>query len=141
VNYRDAAMLETFKSQAATWFIGAVIAILTVFSGKIVESLKFSLNRANLRTKNYEQLSQDLSEFVFMAELNHEFLENDWTTKPTLTGLLNDYNDSKTKVRKSEFVYRSWISKYWDKSQLEKFSHVMELIKSYDRILHSTECG
>jgi hypothetical protein len=45
-------MLETFKSQAATWFIGAVIAILTVFSGKIVESLKFSLNRANLRTKN-----------------------------------------------------------------------------------------
>lgn len=130
-------ILKSFEDQAATWFIGALIALLTAFSSRIVESVKFALNRADLRAKNYEELSIDLSEFVFSAELNHEFLANDWTTRETLTGLIKEYNDSITKIRKKEYVYSAWIEKYWGKKYLRDFSTVMGLIKAFDKIIHS----
>ena len=44
------ALLKSLQEQTGTWFVAAVIAVLTVFSNRIVESIKFALNRADLRS-------------------------------------------------------------------------------------------
>ncbi len=46
------ALLKSLREQTSTWLVAAVIAILTVFSNRIVESIKFVLNRADLRSGN-----------------------------------------------------------------------------------------
>src|SRR5271166_413326 len=41
---------KLLQEQTGTWFVAAVIAVLTVFSNRIVESIKFALNRAALQS-------------------------------------------------------------------------------------------
>jgi hypothetical protein len=131
------SITESLKTQTATWFVGVVVALLSIFSSKIVESAKFALNRAELRTKNYEELSTDLSEFVFLAELTAEYLDHGWTTREALTPLIKDYNDSITKLRRKEYVYISWITRYWDRDLLKCYTDVFDLIRKFDKAIHS----
>ena len=130
-------LVESLKTQSATWFVGVVIALLTLFSTKLVEVIKFALNRAELRVKNYEEFSTDLSEFLFAAEVNTEFLEHNWTTRESLTSLIKEYNDSITKIRKKEYVYSSWIRKYWGRNESDVYRQMFESIRQYDKSLHS----
>jgi len=44
------ALLKSVRDQTGIWFIAAVIAILSVFSNRIIESIKFALNGTNLRS-------------------------------------------------------------------------------------------
>ena len=56
------ALLKSLQEPTGTWFVAAVIAVLTVFSNRIVESIKFALNHADLRSGSHEKLSENLSE-------------------------------------------------------------------------------
>lgn len=127
----------SLKTQTATWLVAAFIAILGVFSSHITESIKFALNRADLRTKQYEELASEVSRFIFSAEINTEFIENGWTTKQTMTELAKDYNDSITTLRKKEFVYLSWIHKYWGKNEVAQFETFMKSVREFDSAIHS----
>jgi hypothetical protein len=127
----------SMKTQTATWLVAFLIGILSLFSGHIIESARFALNRADLRTKQYEELATEVSQYIFSAELNTEFVEHNWTTKKTLTDLLNEYNTSITTLRKKEFVYAAWIQKYWGKEQSAKFDEFMESVGNFDKALHS----
>src|SRR5262249_41598268 len=49
----SARFISSFADKVGTLFIGFILASLGVFSSKIVESIKFALNRADLRTKYY----------------------------------------------------------------------------------------
>ncbi len=44
-------IVSSIKKQMATWVITIVITILGLLSSYITESVKFALNRADLRTK------------------------------------------------------------------------------------------
>ena len=114
-----------------------MIAVLGAFSSYITESIKFALNRANLRVKQYEELAADLSAYIFWAELNTEFIEHDWTTKPTMSELVKGYNDSLVMVRKKEFVYLSWIRKYWGQTEADQFESVMASVREFDLAIHA----
>lgn len=133
----------SFKTQTASWLVAFLIGILTIFSGQITESVKFALNRADLRTEQYirteqyKELATEISQYIFSAELNTEFIKNDWTTKKALTELITDYNESITKLRKNEFVYAAWIQKYWGEKESAKFDAFMEAVHEYDKSLHS----
>jgi len=127
----------SLKTQTATWLVAFLIGILSLFSGDITESVKFGLNRADLRTKQYEELATEISQYIFSAELNTEFIERNWTTKKTLTDLANEYNTSITSLRKKEFVYAAWIKKYWGKEQSTKFDAFMESVREFDKAIHS----
>jgi len=131
------SIAESLKNQAATWFVGAVIGLLAVFSGKLTEQVKFALNREDLRAKNYEDLSTDLSEFAFNANLLAEFFDHNWTTRETMIDILKSYNDLVVKILKKDFVYRAWIKKYWGHEQQQLYSNVATLIREYDNALHS----
>ncbi len=130
-------ILLSFRTQFLAWFIGFMIAILTVFSNNIVENIKFSVNKANQRIKFYEELSSDLSEYIFIAEINIEFLEKGWTTEPSLSLNIREYNDSVTKLRKKEYVYLSWLKHFWKDKEVKLFSEIFQEIKSFDSVIHS----
>jgi hypothetical protein len=127
----------SLKTQTATWLVAFLIAILGLFSSRITESIKFSLNRADLRTKQYEELASEVSQYIFSAELNAEFIQNDWTTKQTMTELLKEYNKSITTLRKKEFMYLSWIQKYWGKNETAQFESFMKTVREFDLAIHS----
>jgi hypothetical protein len=61
--------------------VGVVIAVLSIFSTHLTESIKFSINKADLRSKSYEELSGDLSEYVFASKLCAENIERNMTTR------------------------------------------------------------
>lgn len=127
----------SLKTQTATWLVAFLIGILGLFSGRITEWVKFGLNRADLRTQQYEELATEISQYIFSAELTTEFTERNWTTKKTLTDLVTEYNTSITKLRKKEFVYAAWIQKYWDKERSAKFDVFMESVREFDKVIHS----
>ncbi|SFU86520.1 hypothetical protein [Pseudoduganella namucuonensis] len=127
----------SLKTQTATWLVAFMIGILSLFSGHMTESVKFALNRADLRTQQYEELAIEISQHIFSAELTTEFIESNWTTKKTLTDLVAEYNTSITTLRKKEFVYATWIQKYWGKEQSAKFDAFLESIREFDKVIHS----
>lgn len=129
-------LFESIKKDTATWFIGVVISILTIFSSHLSEQIKFHLNKADLRVKLFEEISAETSSFVYSSEIMVEFLKNNWTTKESLTFIAEDYNSSVANLRKKEFVYHSWIKKYWSKDKLEEFENLMVNVKEFDSLLH-----
>ena len=123
----------SLRNQAATWFVGTVIAVLSVFSANLTEGIQDSINRADLRAKSFEVLSRDLSAYVFASELWWEYIDHGWTSREALTPLIKKYNDSVTEVRKNEFVYLSWLSRYWSKADVQEFLDVMATVRKLDR--------
>jgi hypothetical protein len=130
-------LATSFKTQTATWLVAFLIGILALFSGRITESVKFALNRADLRTKQYEELATEISQYIFSAELITEFVERGWTTKKTLTDLVTQYNTAITTLRKKEFVYTAWVQKYWGREQLSDFDEFMKSVVEFDKAIHS----
>lgn len=128
---------SSLKTQTATWLVAFAITILGLFSSHITESVKFALNRADLRTKQFEELATEVSQYIFSAELNTEFIEHDWTTKATMTELLKEYNESITTLRKKEFVYQSWIQRFWGKNEADRFESFMKYVREFDSSVHS----
>src|ERR1039457_6332335 len=128
---------SSLKTQTATWLVAFAIAILWLFSSHITESVKFALNRADLRTKQYEELATAVSHYIFSAELNTEFIEHDWTTKATMTELVKEYNESITTLRSKEFVYQSWIHKFWGNNEADQFESFMKSVREFDSTVHS----
>ena len=130
-------IVKSLKTQTATWVVALLIGILGLLSARITESIKFALNRADLRTTQYEELATEISHHIFSAELNTEFIENNWTTKKTLTDLITEYNTSITTLRKKEFVYAAWIEKYWGKTESAQFDEFMKTVREFDKAIHS----
>lgn len=130
-------IVASFRTQTAAWLGTFLIGILTLFSGYITESVKNALNRANLRTSQYETLATEISAYIFSAELNTEFIEKDLATSKTMAELITEYNQSITTLRKKEFVYSAWIKKFWDSSQMSKFEAFMKTVAEFDTAIHS----
>jgi hypothetical protein len=130
------AILEKLGENLTAVLITTVVGVLTACSGYIVEWVKTGLNRANLRTERYTTLATDLSNHVFSAELQQEFLEHNWTSEPTLKSLVDEYNTSITKLRRCEYVYYQWLSRYWGTEAMAEFEEIMKLVKQIDGVIH-----
>lgn len=126
------SVADSLKSQTGAWFVGFVISVLALFSLRITEDIKFALNSADLRTKNYEELASNLSEYNFEAELFVEFIANGWTDAVAMTPLVNEYNNSIDTLRKKEYVYLSWINRYWGKSKMTDIEGTYAAVKAFD---------
>lgn len=120
-----------------TFLTMTLVGVLTVFSGSIVESVKFQLNRADLRSERYQSLSTDLSNYVFSVEIFQEFFQENWTTLEALEGIIPRYNDAITNLRKNEYVYLQWLHQYWDERKINQFTEIMEIVRQIDHKTHS----
>jgi hypothetical protein len=54
-----------------------------------------------------------------------------------LAPLIKEYNDSITNLRKKEYVYFSWISRYWGKSKISELSVTYDAIRAIDTAFHN----
>jgi hypothetical protein len=127
----------SLKAQTTAWLVGVIFAFLSIFSSKITENVKLALNRADLASKYYEELALDLSEYRFEAELMVESVERGWTKADLLQTLVKDYNESITKLRKKEWVYQSWMRRYWGEQQIKAFTQCMDAVRAFDREAHN----
>jgi hypothetical protein len=112
-----------------TWLALSAVALLTVFSDKIIGRVRLAVNRADLRTQYFEELAIALSSFVFYADLfhvRHVRNESDFDDVPTIVG---EANGAYTTLRTKEYVYRSWVRRYWNKVGLDDFERIMQAVE------------
>ena len=64
-----ASIKSSLKKDTAAWVVTFAIGILGVFCSQTTESVRFALNRADLRTKQYEEIPTEISKYIFWAEL------------------------------------------------------------------------
>lgn len=123
--------MDDFLKILWTGLATITIALVTVFSDKIIERIRLALNRANLRIKQYEEMAQSIGEFVFLVELEYEFRLKGWD-QPGVDSSWKEIDDQYKvaikKVRRNEFVYRSWVNKFWGEKRLEEFDEIMKLV-------------
>lgn len=127
---------DTFRERLGTLLIGLLVAIFGVFSDNIIETLKFAINKADLRVERYETFSRDLSNHIFSVELMQEYLQEGWTTTDGIVPILLDYNKSIMLLRKKEYVYRTVFHRYWDEETASLFAGLMAIIREIDRKIH-----
>jgi hypothetical protein len=129
-------LLHSLADQTATWFVGVVLALFGVFSGRLVETVKFALNRADLRTKYYEQLAVDLSSFVFAVNrLTKVYYGSSWATDEDKAAMAATYDETMVKLCSQEYVYLSWLQHYWNKKAVVAFERVMKEVRRLDSVL------
>src|SRR5258705_9918565 len=125
--------MDIISNNVGTWAAGLMVTLLTIFSDKILGRIRFSLNRANVRVKYFEQLATDLSTYVFWVEVYCERFQRGWTDDlQDLEQIAGELNTAMTNLRKKEYVYLSWVHKYWGKKAAARFSDVMASVKSVD---------
>jgi hypothetical protein len=127
---------SSFADQSATWFVGVVLAVLGIFSAKIVEAIKVSLNRADLRTKYYEEMAIDISHFVFIIDrlVKVYYGSEDEDDKSPIA---REYDEIMNAICRKEYVYLSWLRRYWGEDKSDSFRVMMEKIRAVDATLIS----
>jgi len=131
-----ANIAHSLAEQAGTWFIGLVVALLGLVSGRLVENIKFALNRADLRTKYYEELAEELSNIVFIVDrLVKVYYGSRWASDEDRTAIAIAYNESMNKISRKEYVYLSWLRRYWGKKAANAFVLAMQSIRAVDGVL------
>jgi len=127
---------NSLADQAATWFVGVVLALFGVFSGRLVESVKFAVNRADLRTKYYEEMAEGISHFVFIIDrIIRVSLESSWASDEANNEISSEYNEVMNQISRKEYVYFSWMQHFWGKRMADAFFLTMERIRTVDGIL------
>jgi hypothetical protein len=130
--------MELFTDHIGTWLTTSIIALITIFSDKIIERIRLAINKADLRIKYYEELAIDLSSYIFWSEVYLERFENEWTEDiDDLEKIAGELNTAMTTLRKKEFVYKSWVNKYWKRKQKGKFADIFISIKNLDLASHA----
>jgi hypothetical protein len=131
-----AHLLRSLADQAGTWFVGFVLALLGLFSARIVEAVKFALNRADLRTKYYEELAIDLSNFVFVVDrLTKVYYGSTWASDEDKSAIAAEYNLAMSGICRKEYVYLSWLKRYWSQRGASAFIAIMAKIRAVDAVL------
>jgi hypothetical protein len=121
-----------------TWIAITLVALLTIFSDKILGRIRLRINRADLRVKYFEQLATDLSTYIFWVEVLHERHAKGWMDDPEDIGsIVGELNGAFTTLRIKEYVYRSWVRKYWGSDGAARFNEVLEAMKAVDAATHT----
>ncbi len=113
-----------------------LIIVLTLVSTLMVEYFKGLEATARDRQRTFEVISQDLGHYVFMGELEQEFMENNWTSLAEKKPITEEYNKIVSKLRENEFKNEAIITKYWDNESAVLFSSVMSHVKISDSAVH-----
>eukprot|EP00388_Colpodella_angusta_P000896 GDKJ01003025.1.p3 GENE.GDKJ01003025.1~~GDKJ01003025.1.p3 ORF type:complete len:179 (+),score=9.57 GDKJ01003025.1:3300-3836(+) len=130
-------IIQQIKENLITFVITTFVTLITIFSDKIVENIRFALNRANLRTSHYESLAKDISIYVFETENIAEIYEYGWTSKLTIQSSASGYNSAITQLRKTEYVVINSLHRYWNIEDVDRFKKIMETVRKIDFQIHS----
>jgi hypothetical protein len=129
-------LLNSFTHQAGTWFVGAVLALLGLLSARITEKIKFALNRADIRIKYYEEMATNMSHIVFIIDrLARVYYRSNWASDEDKSAIANEYNETMNSIFQKEYVYLSWLKRYWGQQALVAFTECMKKLRCVDLVL------
>jgi len=114
----------------------ALIVVLTLMSTLMVEYFKGFAATARDRQRTFEVISRVIGHYVFMAELEQEFMENNWTSLAEKQPITKEYNEAVTVLREHEFKNAALIVKYWNNESAVLFDSVMSRVKITDQTVH-----
>ncbi|HEX6740414.1 MAG TPA: hypothetical protein VF079_01300 [Sphingomicrobium sp.] len=130
--------MEIFADHLVAWLTAAVLGVLTVFSDRILERIRFRLNRADIRAKYFEELAIDLSCYLFYAAIFEERYRRGWADDPDdLSAVAGEVNSAIATIRKKEFVYRAWARKYWNQKAADGLVGVFLKLAMLDDAIHA----
>ena len=131
------SFIESLRTQLLGWAVTALLGFLVIFPRYFMEKIKFALNRADLRVKQYEELAADVSQYISLAGYCAEFIHEENTPRETLAELNTKYNDSIMTLKKKEFVFLSWMKKFWGEEKTGQFERFMKATAELDSAFHS----
>jgi hypothetical protein len=130
-------VLESAKDKLAVVLVTTVVSLATVFSDRIVGSIKSGVNKADQRPARQEAIAKDISIFIFTAENALEFLEKNETTKAQLHFVVDPYNDAVVTLRKNQYVYLAAVQRYWDKPVVQQYETFFTDVLGVDTAFHA----
>ena len=130
--------MNIIGDKLGVWLATIVVALLTIFSDKILERIRFRLNVADLRTKYFEELAVNLSTYLFWSEIYHERHQKRWADNPDdMAAIGGNINAAVTTLTTKEYVYRAWVRRYWGSAAVKPFDEVITAVKSVDDAIHA----
>ena len=127
---------HSLVNQTAIWIVSAVIAVLGVFSNRIAEKLRYSLNKADLNAKYYEEFAESISLFVLSIDRYiNVYSDGEWASDADRSAIAEMYNSAANTLWKKEYVYYSWVHRHWSKKTGSMFEEAMALTRRIDSTL------
>jgi len=120
-------------------FVVLIVELVVISVGFFGGLLKFDPQQVERKIREVEQykaLSTGLNKFVFAAEILHEFLSNQWTTKTAMVSSVTEYNEAITDLRTNEASNLQLLQIHPDKNKEALFKEIMELVKRIDKSVH-----
>ena len=112
--------MNIIGDKLGVWLATIIVALLTIFSDKILERIRFRLNVADLRTKYFEELAVNLSTYLFWSEIYHERHQKRWADNPDdMAAIGGNINAAVTTLTTKEYVYRAWVRRYWGSAAMK----------------------
>lgn len=85
------------QSQQNKLFAVLIVELVVICMGFFADLLKLNprqVEQSIRQVEQYKALSAGLNKFVFASEILHEYLKNQWTTKPSMETSITEYNDA-----------------------------------------------
>lgn len=132
-------MSEIWKSildKLGVVLVTAVVSLATIFSDRLVGSIKSEVNKADQRPAQQERIAKDISTFIFAAENMVEFAAKNLTAKNELHFVVDPYNVAIETLRKNEYVYFGAVQRYWDGPIVQQYEAFFSDVRSIDAAFH-----
>src|SRR5205809_6944523 len=130
--------MNIIGDKLGVWLATIIVALLTIFSDKILERIRFRLNVADLRTKYFEELAVNLSTYLFWSEIYHERHQKRWADNPDDVAEIGvNFNGAVTTLTSKEYVYRAWVRSCWGSAAVKPFYEVITAVNSVEYTMYS----
>lgn len=127
-------------AQQRKLFYTLIIELVVICLGFFSNVLAFDPQHAEkqiIKAERYKLLITELDNYVFSTEIMNEFLQNNWTTLPTLQLINPQYNLSTTNIRKNENSNLLMLKHSSNQEKEKQYEEIMELVNKIDQLLHS----
>lgn len=138
---------QLIKKQSVIWISTTIIAILTAFSGIIVDNIKTGLLTASKRSEVFNDLAPKISLYIFasnsLLDCFKEGLNFKKISKSFLKYNADDYNNQLQNLIKDEYTFKAKIKKYFNRKILvfktdnvQDYDSLILKIKVFDKSIH-----
>jgi hypothetical protein len=127
------------QAQQNKLFYALIVEVVIMSVGAYAGMLKLdahSVEQRIRRVEQYDTMSRALNRYVFIIRILEEFLEKNWTTKPTMVAHVTEYNEAITDLHKNKVSFEQLIQIHPDKDKVATFKKIMQLVGKIDKIVH-----
>jgi len=129
-------LLKSLIKQSSIWIVSFLIAFVSIFSDSITQRIKTNFNRANIQTEGYEKIANNISQYIFAAELIKDFYKDHHKDPAYAKMIAKEYNNYITEIRKTEYSHLALIKKHSGESISNEYKNLISNVKKLDKSIH-----